>query len=223
MVVTHEFFSTLANYPLMQFLKTYLRDPFFLAITGTIIALSCIFLAIGLSPWFDWFANALSDLGNYDNGLGAAIVFNSGLIIGGLMATWASILLLRIIKDVYTRVGIGIYTISAIFLITIGIFSENVGRLHYYVSVGFFLTFPFAMWAIGLSWLRFRGLIWFAIISLLLPFVSFYLWSITFGGTAPWTRVAIPEILTASTMIGWLWALVFLLRQGVLSHLTSES
>ncbi len=206
----------------MQVLRRFFEDPFSAAIVGTIIALGCIFTAIGLSPWFTWLGNALSDLGNYDNGLSAAIVFNSGLIMGAVFVFDATILLIKRIKDIYTRIGFGIYLVSTMFLIAIGIFSKNVGLIHFLVSVGFFATFPFAMWAIGLSWLRFRSIIWFSIISLLLPFISFYLWSITFDGGAPWTGVAIPEILTASTIIAWLWTIVFLLRRGSLAFLTSE-
>ncbi|MCK5265997.1 MAG: hypothetical protein KAR03_10355, partial [Candidatus Thorarchaeota archaeon] len=51
-----------------------------------LIALATIAIAILLSPGFDWFSNALSDLGHYtrtDLGpykLMGAIVFNGGLI-----------------------------------------------------------------------------------------------------------------------------------------------
>jgi len=46
-----------------------------------VVAFSCIFIAISLSPWFSWTENALSDLGVG----GAAWVFNSGLMVGGIL------------------------------------------------------------------------------------------------------------------------------------------
>ena len=56
-----------------------------------LIALVAIALSIAISPGFSWFENALSDLGHYtrtDLGnfqLISAIVFNSGLVITGLL------------------------------------------------------------------------------------------------------------------------------------------
>ncbi|MGQ4870974.1 MAG: DUF998 domain-containing protein [Candidatus Thorarchaeota archaeon] len=186
-----------------------------------LVALICIAIAIAISPWFSWFDNALSDLGNYDNGIIAAIVFNAGLVTTGAMLLVFLIQLLRRTQDIFTRVGLFIFLVSVAFLALVGIFSENAGKIHFWVSVGFFFTFPFAMWVIGFSWLRFAHLRWFSIISVLLPFVSMYLWTITFGGTAPWTGVAIPEILTALTAITWIWLFQLLLARDRLNNLIS--
>ena len=93
----------------------------------------------------------------------------------------------------------------------IGLFSEDtwvhIGdhSLHYIASLGFFITFPLAMWFMGISWLRFPRVRWFSIVSLFLPFVSIYLWWGTYRSMFPWTGVAIPEFLTALTAITWFW------------------
>ena len=194
-----------------------------------LIALLTIAIAILLSPGFDWFSNALSDLGHYtrtDLGpykLMGAIVFNGGLIITGILMLLFTNWFMRWIKDTPTKIGIIPLFISLAFLIGIGIFSENFGELHYWVSVGFFLTFPFSMWFIGIGWLRFSNLRWFSAISILLPFLSVYLWGDVMLGTSIWSNVAIPEIITAFSAIVWLWIINMMQYQGKLEMLAEVS
>ncbi|MBN2230252.1 MAG: DUF998 domain-containing protein [Candidatus Thorarchaeota archaeon] len=191
------------------------------------IALFCIALAILLSPGFDWFVNALSDLGHYtrtDLGpykLIGAIIFNGGLITTGLLMLYYTIWFFRETKDAPTRIGVLPLLVSLMFLIAIGIFSENFGELHYWVSVGFFLTFPFSMWIVGIVWLRFKHLRWFSIISILLPFLSVVMWADYLNGTSIWQQ-AIPEIITAFSAIVWLWVINLLHYQGKLGQIIHE-
>ncbi|MHA1576102.1 MAG: DUF998 domain-containing protein, partial [Candidatus Thorarchaeota archaeon] len=172
------------------------------------IALIGIVIAIAISPNFTWWGNALSDLGHYtrtDLGslqLFSAIIFNTGLITTGLMMLYFSISLFKQLNDPIGKIGLLIFMVSCMFLIGIGVLSENFGDLHFFVSVGFFLTFPFAFWTFGLSWLRFPSLRWFAVVSLLIPFVSLYIW---IGIGSFWVGVAIPEIITAMSAIVWAW------------------
>ncbi len=178
-----------------------------IGIVSPLVALLCIAVAIPLSPWFTWFGNALSDLGNYNNGVAVAILFNSGLVITGLSALLFTVWFLTKTESPPTKIGLFVFAVSDAFLVLVGILSENAGRIHFIVSVGFFATFPFAMWIVGADFLRFSKTRPYALPSLLLPFVSLYFWYITFGGTAPWSGVAIPEIVTALTAIGWLYLL----------------
>ncbi len=194
-----------------------------------LIALSTIAIAILLSPGFDWFGNALSDLGHYtrtDLGpykLIGAIVFNGGLIVTGILMLLYTIWFLKWTKDIPTKIGVIPLVISLTFLIGIGIFSENFGELHYWVSVGFFLTFPFSMWFIGIGWLRFSKLRLFSILSLVLPFLSVYMWTDVMIGTPIWENVAIPEIVTALSAIVWLWIINLMQYQGRLEMLSGAS
>jgi hypothetical membrane protein len=198
-----------------------MQRPIKIGFFAPLIALVCIMIAILLSPGFDWFSNALSDLGHYtrtDLGpykLIGAIIFNSGLIITGLLMLYYTIWILRETRDIFTKIGIVPLLLSLCFLISIGIFSENFGDLHYYVSVGFFFTFPFSMWLIGIGWLRFPHLRWFSIISLLLPFISVFMWADYMNGTSIWQQ-AIPEIVTAFSAIVWLWIINLLHYRGKL-------
>ena len=194
---------------------------------GPLIALLGIMLAIAISPSFDWATNALSDLGHYtrtdigENPLVRAAIFNSGLVITAiLMFIFAAWFILQI-NDLYTKIGLIPFLSAAIFLAAIGIFSENFGEIHFYVSVGFFASFPFAMWISGIVWLRFPSIRWFAIISIILPFISVYIWYITFNGLIWWTGMAIPEIITALTVIGWIWVIDILHQRGKLDILSN--
>lgn len=200
---------------------------------GPFIALAAIAFAIILSPGFDWFVNALSDLGHYtrtDLGpykLEGAIVFNSGLIVTGLLMFIYTVWFFKWTKDIPTRIGIIPLLVSLCFLICVGVFSEDVGAtviagnsIHFWVSVGFFLTFPFAMWIIGIAWLRYSHLRWFSIISLLLPFISVFMWVDYFNGTSMWQQ-AVPEIVTAFSAIVWLWIINLLQYRGRLNTISA--
>ena len=196
------------------------------------IALVGITVSILISPNFTWWGNALSDLGHYtrtdlgDLQLFSAIIFNTGLIVTGLMMLYFSISFIRELKDDITKIGLLIFVVSCLFLIAIGVFSENFSPTHFYVSVGFFLTFPFAMWAVMASWLRFPNLRWFAIVSLIIPFISLLMWT-DLGIGSIWDGVAIPEIVTALSAILWVWIINNMHYNGQLSDVmktsTSES
>jgi hypothetical membrane protein len=145
-------------------------------------------------------------------------VFNSGLIITGLLMLYYATWFIRKTTDMITKVGVIPLIISLLFLISIGIFSENFGELHYWVSVGFFLTFPFSMWLIGIGWLRFHSLRWFCILSLIIPFISVFMWMDYLNGTSIWQQ-AVPEIVTAFSAIIWLWIINLLHYQGKLTDI----
>ncbi|NHI82738.1 MAG: DUF998 domain-containing protein [Candidatus Thorarchaeota archaeon] len=211
----------------MSFLKNLRGFPraILMGFVAPIIAIGCILAAIGLSPNFDWVTNALSDLGHYTrtdigpNPLLRAVIFNSGLIIAGILLFIVILILIKRLNDLLTQIAFLPFALASAFVAAIGIFSENFGAIHFYVSVGFFASFPFAMWFVGLSWLRFPGLRWFSVVSLLLPFFSVYIWRGTFNGSVPWMGMAIPEILTALTAILWVWALLWLEAEGSLDVL----
>ncbi len=198
------------------------KFPGILGIIGPFIALLAIAVAIILSlSWFTWDGNALSDLGNYDNGLPAAIVFNVGLVLAGIVLLAFTYCFARVITDVPTKIGLIPFFVALVFLIAIGVFSENAGEIHFIVSVGFFASFPFAMWFVGLVFLRFRRFWWFSLVSIILPFFSIYMWTSWFSGVFPfWSGNAIPEITTAFTGIGWLWIIWLLYDRSDLSVIT---
>lgn len=186
-------------------------------------------IAIGLSPDFLWTDNALSDLGHYtrtDLGgpqLLVAIIFNGGLITTAILVLYSTFLLFSEFKDPFTKIAFGIFFIASLFLLAIGIFSENFGSLHFIVSVGFFLSFPWAMWISAFSWIRYPSLRIASVLYLILPFLSVFLWITPYPTEVfGWTGVAIPEILTALTAILWLWILIYHKETGRMSMLLKE-
>ncbi len=201
-----------------------------LGFLGPLIAISTIIVAILLSPGFTWPGNALSDLGHYtrtDLGpykLIGAVIFNSGLILTGLVMLYFVYRLSKRTADLPTKIALYPLMVSLLFLVSIGIFSENFSdfyNIHFVVSVGFFFSFPFAMWIVGGSWLRFKHLRLFAVISLLLPFLSVYVWYLHFVGNPYWTGAAIPEIITAASAIFWAWTINYMQYKGALADIIS--
>ncbi len=181
-----------------------------LALVGPVIAISGISFAILLSPWFTWDDNALSDLGKYATAIPAAVVFNAGLISSGVIMLGFTVWFFQKFRDFPTKIGLIPLAVALVFLILIGILSEDFGDIHFVVSVGFFASFPMSMWVIGFGFLRFPHLRGFAIASIILPFFSLYMWGGWFGDLFPfWSGNAIPEITTALSVIGWIWGMWF--------------
>jgi hypothetical membrane protein len=170
-------------------------------IVGPIISLSFIEIAIIYSPWFNWFKNALSDLGVHE----AALIFNSGLIIGGILTTIFGIGLMQIFrKQVLGFIGSFTRGLSSISLCAIGIFPESAGRIHFYVSVGFFSLLVISLFFIGVALVRKSSQRYFGFFSILAGLVAVAAWAIPYEG------VAIPEI-TAS-VAGSVWAIVLSIK-----------
>lgn len=205
-----------------------LPKPLLAGIIGPIVALVCILLAIAISPSFTWEGNALSDLGHYtrtdigSNPLVRAIIFNSGMITAGVLTLYTTIAFIRELNDTITRIGMLPFVSAELFLIGIGIFSENFNPIHFMVSVGFYASFPWAMWIIGIGFLRYKNLRLFSLVSIILPFISLYLWLNAYGPAPFWSGVAIPEIVTALTAVVWVWMLIWLMIKGELNHITTR-
>jgi hypothetical membrane protein len=181
----------------------------FCGIIGPIISLSFIALAINYSPWFNWFKNALSDLGVSE----VALIFNYGLIIGGVLATIFAIGLAQIFKKkVLGFVGALTMVLSSISLCAIGVFPESAGRIHFYVSVSFFVFSVLSLFIIGAELVRKSSQRYLGFFSILAGFVAGVAWAIPHEG------VAIPEI-TAS-VAGSVWSIVLSVKliQGRVIH-----
>ena len=170
-------------------------------IVGPIISLSFIEIAIIYSPWFNWFRNALSDLGVHE----AASIFNSSLIIGGILTAIFAIGLMPIFrKQVLGFVGAFTLVLSSVSLCAIGIFPESAGRIHLYVSVAFIALLVISLFFIGVALVRKSSQRYFGFFSILAGFVAAAVWAIPHEG------VAIPEI-TAS-VAGSVWAIVLSIK-----------
>ncbi|PYB68580.1 hypothetical protein DMB44_04055 [Thermoplasma sp. Kam2015] len=104
-------------------------------IAGPIIAISFILIDVGVSPWFLWSRNALSDLGVHQYGY----LFNSGLIVEGILNVFFVISLKRIGIARYVQ---AMMIASGLSLAMVGVFNEHFGYLHLLFALIYFILFP---------------------------------------------------------------------------------
>jgi hypothetical membrane protein len=139
---------------------------------------------------------ALSDLG-VQQGV-AAVLFNSSLVISGLLTlVFALGLLLFPRGKILGKIGALILVLDALALTAIGVFPENVEPTHHCASVTFFVLFPISLLFIGTALLQMSkrnlGLLTFSA-----AIVAALVWAIPHGG-----GVAIPETIAALSASTW--------------------
>jgi hypothetical membrane protein len=173
--------------------KKMLRIAGLCGVATPAVAFTCIFIAISLSPGFSWTDNALSDLGVGE----AAVVFNSGLVVAGILSlVFATGLWITSKGHILGRAGAALFFIGAFALSGIGVFSEAAGVIHFYFSVAFFMLMPLSLFLLGTS----------AIVAMSRKFGSF---AIAAGIIAlipwafSWEGVAIPEFISALAVSTW--------------------
>jgi hypothetical membrane protein len=180
------------------------RKTSLLAIVGPAVALFAIAISIQLSPWFSITDNALSDLGVHNVGP----IFNAGLIVCGLLCSiFIASLFIKIAWPSLEKLGVSFLLAACVFLVCIGIFTEDFGNLHYSVSVGFFVTLLLAALILGFAWSSKKETRPPGIIGLIVAVIGIAGWSVSWGD-----GVAIPELLSAVPACVWLMTL------GLWSH-----
>jgi hypothetical membrane protein len=111
------------------------------------VPLAAIIASISMSPWFTWTGSFLSDLGR--DGF-PALVFNAGLIAGGVMGTIFSYFLM---KDKFygSPFGLQLFTLATLSLIFVGAFPVQTDIPHTAASVAFFLLSTASLLTTGLA------------------------------------------------------------------------
>ncbi len=128
-------------YCLLVFRKNFwLRLAGICGILVPIFTLSLILLSINSYQFFNWESNALSDLGVISGN--TAVFFNYGLVGGGLLILFFVPGLSLLLDNNFNRIVLPFFVLACCFLITIGLFPENIKPIHYLVSVGFFFFLP---------------------------------------------------------------------------------
>ncbi len=158
-------------------------------LAGLIIPLISIAISIAYSPWFNIFNNALSDLGDPYRSA-TALIFNAGLIIGGLMIVVFA--LVDVLK--YNVILALILEILGSFLTLIGIVNESYGYMHFIVSAIFFISV-----AILLAYLALMLKTALPLISLTIAVI---VWTVYFIFRVP-KGAAIPEITSIALASPW--------------------
>ena len=123
-------------------------------ILAPIVAFSCIGISIYYSPWFTWTGSYLSDLAGYEgdrpiwtaNG-NISIIYNSGLIIAGILGIVVVLGLIRngILKKGLGRIASVLLILDMIALSLVGILPEPIGAPHVVVSAIFFFLAPISL------------------------------------------------------------------------------
>lgn len=180
-----------------------------------IIVLTSILFAIFYSPWFSWTANALSDLGVQGT---AAILFNSSLVVGGVLTIIFAIGLREILLNkTLGWIGTLIFILDAAILCAIGLFPETAGDIHLYVSVAFFVLLPISLFLIGVAMMQEPSERKLGLFTVMAGIVTATVWAL------PWRAVAIPEII--AVLAASVWSIVLgisLFMQTSLLQLQSE-
>jgi hypothetical membrane protein len=191
--------------------KLWLKISAVCGVLAPILAFSCILLSIRFAPDFSWTDSALSDLGVMSNP--AAILFNSGLIISGILGIVFALGLLSFLNGKSVgRAGTLLFLLDCLALAAIGVFSENTGRIHFYVSVAFFALFPFSMFLMAASFvLTSRNRM--AVFTFLVSVFAAAVWVAEF-----WVRyvpgVAIPETLSGIAASFWVIVTCFIMLRA---------
>ena len=175
---------------------TGLKVAWLCGVIGPLIMITFIFLAISYSPWFSWKENALSDLGV--DGI-AAILFNSSLIVGGLLFLIFAIGLRKILMNrKLGHAGTLILILASANLCAIGIFPETAGAIHFYVSVAFFVLLPISLFFIGAAMVQESSEKNWGFFAFLVGVVAVMVWIVPWGG-----GLAIPEVLASLPTFVW--------------------
>jgi len=166
-------------------------------IIASIVVFSSVLIAISQSPGFSWTANALSDLGVS----GAASIFNSGLIVGGILMMVFAAGLLVVGERALERAGAALLFIGTIALSCIGVFTKSAGDIHFYVSAAFFGISAFSFFLIGAGFIV-AGSKKFGLLTILAGVLAGLPWAFTWA----WSGLAIPETLSALVIFIWVIA-----------------
>ncbi|MFW6435122.1 MAG: DUF998 domain-containing protein [Halovenus sp.] len=184
------------------------------AITAAFIG---IFGAVLLSPSFAWSENALSNLGVTDHAAGTGttvLLFNGGLILGGLLGVGFAVTLALRVEPLLARLGAGLFGIAMASMAGVGVFPQG-HSLHFPVAAGLYLLFSVAsiVYAGGLALNNNRR---GALVSAALGVANLAIWIgwvSTVGIDAP--GLAIPEILGAACIGTWvLWQVTWLRQRA---------
>jgi hypothetical membrane protein len=187
------------------------RDIAFVRIAGwcgigsPLLSLSMIFHAVAISPWFDWHRNALSDLGVR----GAAVWFNGATFLGGVLTF---VLILGLVRRARLgwlgQCGYISALLGAAGLALVGVFPKDRGAIHFAVALTYFFATPLGCLLLGLGLLE-RGRALSGALT-----VSAGLAALLLITRTPHDGYAVPEILAALVMSGWVFAMGMALLAG---------
>jgi len=159
-------------------------------LVGPLIAFLFIGVSIAYSPWFRWEKNALSDLGHSVKS-GVAPIFNFGLLLTGLLVILYAI---GVLVEYAQFTGYSL-VIAAFNLQLVAVFDEVYGRLHWAVSLLFFVSMGAASVIYALERRSYAAAIAFVI--------GLLSWILYWAGIYS-AGVAVPETISALAILPWI-------------------
>jgi len=168
-------------------------------VLALLVGWATILVSIMLNPWFSFAENALSDLGAL--GRRYASVFNTGLMIAGVLAALYGVFLLYASNGRISSLASSLLLLASIHLMLIAVFPEGTYP-HLFVSYEFFILAGASILFFGLSSLiqgdvkRGSSFIGLAILG----FAS--------AALVPWPSVAAVETFSLSLIT--IWAILML-------------
>jgi hypothetical membrane protein len=132
-----------------------IRTAGLIGIVASLFGLCAVITATFLAGnTFSWNKNALSDIGVSTVSL-AANVFNISLVVAGLLNFIFALGFTKAnAKNTLFYLGGLLLVLGGIFLSLVGVFTEAYGRLHFYVSAGYFGLFSLAIIMNGFAFRR---------------------------------------------------------------------
>lgn len=174
-------------------------------VLAPVFTLGAIFVATLLSPQFAWTGNALSNLGGTVSTASTPatrLVFNGGLVGGGLIGLGFGYSLFRAARNHVERIGIGVFGLVLIALALIGVFPEGT-EPHVPVAVAFYTLLSVGLWLYGAGNVvagdRSRGVV--TVAAGVLNSTVWGVWVATGEMIRP--GLALPEIVGALLFAGW--------------------
>jgi hypothetical membrane protein len=158
-------------------------------LAGPLIAIIFIIAAIGLSPWFSWWSNALSDLGHSVNSE-VAPLFNFGLLLSGFLTILYAITSFRN----HAKYTSYLLVIMGLMLQLVATFDEVYGSLHFQVSVLFFVALGFASISYAIEK---RSVL--AVAALVIGLCSWILYGLQIYSAG----IAVPETISSIATVTW--------------------
>jgi len=173
-------------------------------IVAAVLGLSGVFAATFLAgEEFSWSRNALSDLGVSQ----VANLFNYSLIIAGILNFIFAVGFVKAqAKSASFNLGGVLLILGGGSLTLVGVFTEDYGVLHTYVSLGYFVLFPLAMILVGYAFVKMNMQVK-GYLSMLAGIIALI---VILGGVIldwhTWLGLgfAVPEIIEAIIIAAWI-------------------
>ena len=158
-------------------------------VVGPLVAYFFIVVSIGLSPWFSWSSNALSDLGHSVDS-DVASLYNFGLLLSGFFMMIYSITAL----NGHAKYTSYCLSASAFILQLVATFDEVYDPLHAIVSILFFVSLGFASLVYAIEGK--------SILALAAFVIGLGSW-ISYWGKMYSAGVAVPETISSVVTVSW--------------------